>query len=261
MERDKLIEQILGYSGRMVAGSKGRYKNNNPDHLVVFNGNILIGGTKVWYGDMNLSSTEDICKMRSLATLLGEEVHLLSEMDARFGLEDTPNINDYILKVSSNSVLDLGEKTKKYAAYDERKCAFFLKEDFVPKPISIDTLHEDVGYVSTVNFEDVIFTKFNLNIDTENVSKDLPYMDFYAPIAKGLNIPLSTLEANRVVITEKTAKNLKKAVVNYLSKELSGDEYSVRKELGWLDLSYSPRVVVADKNFKDNAVYVLKEDK
>ena len=85
----KIFEAHNFFGGRMIGGSKSFYRKEHEGDLIVFNANVvmpLFG--KVWYGDLNL--TEDYLVLREIAECLDTTLHVLWEMDARFGKENRP---------------------------------------------------------------------------------------------------------------------------------------------------------------------------
>lgn len=83
----KLFSKYGFIMGRMISGSKSGYREKYPDHLVVFNANIVTESRgKVWYGDLDL--TLDTPKLVEVSKELGEPMYVLREMDARFENED-----------------------------------------------------------------------------------------------------------------------------------------------------------------------------
>lgn len=106
----------LGASGRMLSGSKSAYRDQYPDHIVVFNANIVIklesgGFDKVWYGDIDITIDENALKSAVLDT--GCELYVLREMDARFEFENAPNIDNYVFKTDGvESTLPENEHNK-----------------------------------------------------------------------------------------------------------------------------------------------------
>lgn len=84
---EKIAEYHLGSMGRMVGGSKSIYRHDNPDHMVIFNANILTKQNgKIWHGDLDI--TKDLSVLREMAEDLERSVFVFYEMDARFGKED-----------------------------------------------------------------------------------------------------------------------------------------------------------------------------
>ena len=81
------IETELGPPGRMISASKSGYCRRHPDHLVVWNGNLLVDGRKVWWGDLDLTADEPTLRRR--ARHVGE-IHVLHEHDGRFQHESSP---------------------------------------------------------------------------------------------------------------------------------------------------------------------------
>jgi hypothetical protein len=82
-----LADELLGPCGRILSGSK----TAPPEMRVVWNGNVLVGKSKVWYGDISLRDSAP--KLQELADRAGETVSVLREMDARFGSERNPDLS------------------------------------------------------------------------------------------------------------------------------------------------------------------------
>ena len=82
LDKGLLLSLIFGMPGQILDGSK-------KDRETVYNANIVVGATKYWWGDFRKHSS---WKLRDLASLLGEEVYLLREMDARFETEGAPKL-------------------------------------------------------------------------------------------------------------------------------------------------------------------------
>lgn len=130
------IEEILGNPGTMVGTSKGRYRYNNPENVVVFNSNICTKDNgKIWYGDIDL--TVDLSKVVETAKYLKKDLYVLYEMDGRFENEEKPKYDDAVAIITSK-----GELKLKNSEYYEIKdgIPFFKKHktsevEFVPTPI------------------------------------------------------------------------------------------------------------------------------
>ena len=83
---------------RMLAWSKSRYREEYPDHVVVFNANVFTESSgKVWHGDLNLTKDGDVLK--SIAEEIGEPLYVLYEMAGRF-----ENENLEFEKVKENAI-------------------------------------------------------------------------------------------------------------------------------------------------------------
>jgi hypothetical protein len=54
------ILATLGQACRMIATSKTSYREDNPDHLTVFNANVCLGRGKVWLDDIDLTLDESL---------------------------------------------------------------------------------------------------------------------------------------------------------------------------------------------------------
>ena len=95
-----LLNEDLGYCGRMISGSKSGYTRNNPEGCPIFNANIVAEKDdkffKVWYGDLDLS--KDFSVISKVAKQLDStKLYVLREMDARFEYENNPNIGVYVV--------------------------------------------------------------------------------------------------------------------------------------------------------------------
>lgn len=76
--------------GRMISGSKTRYREKYPDNEVYFNANIfLLGEGKIWYGDLDITLDKEI--LQSIASDMGKSIYVLRELDGRFENEELPD--------------------------------------------------------------------------------------------------------------------------------------------------------------------------
>ncbi len=75
--------------GHMLHGEKWLYSQSFPNHLVIFNANVLTKSHgKVWYGDLDVSISH--ARLKKIAKQVGEPLYVLHEMTARFGEENKP---------------------------------------------------------------------------------------------------------------------------------------------------------------------------
>ena len=73
-----LVQQFLGPSGRLIAGSKSGYRKCFPKNLVVFNARVKLDGVGlVWKGDLDI--TRDEALLVRLAEVADTELHVRSE--------------------------------------------------------------------------------------------------------------------------------------------------------------------------------------
>ena len=88
------------YPGRCF-GSKSGYFNRHPGCNAVFNANLVTRSKgKVWYGDLDLAVEADRDLIQRLADAIGEDVHVLREMDCRFDTEDAPAFEKAVMVFS-----------------------------------------------------------------------------------------------------------------------------------------------------------------
>lgn len=69
--------RLIGYPGRMITGSKTGFGRRKPDHAAVFNAGVIVDGSEVWWGDLDL--TEDADRLRALAAELNCSISVVYE--------------------------------------------------------------------------------------------------------------------------------------------------------------------------------------
>jgi hypothetical protein len=111
-EKYLMVNSYLGHSGKMIAHSKSGYMRNKPENLVVFNSNVCVKSGKIWYGDLDI--TESYHQLKDLTDFLGEEIFVLRESDGRFENEDSPRLDQFVIKFSPNSDPELNEMYIRY---------------------------------------------------------------------------------------------------------------------------------------------------
>lgn len=111
------IENILGSSGRLISGSKSGYRERHPDNFAVFNANICTKSKKVWFGDLDL--TLDMDRLFQVVDILGEDIYILYEMDARFENEDNPKLGKAIISIDVDHKININEKYTPYVEITE----------------------------------------------------------------------------------------------------------------------------------------------
>lgn len=99
-----ILAEFLGHPGKMISGSKGMYSHSNPDHIVVFNANLVLKSRgKIWYGDLDLTVSYDV--LRKVREQIKEDIYVLYEMDARFDREEKPRFENFAALVKSDSIV------------------------------------------------------------------------------------------------------------------------------------------------------------
>lgn len=107
----QVAKDILGYPGKMISGSKSFYREKFPDHVVVFNSNIFVGKTKIWYGDLDI--TESMDTLKDLASAIGEKLYVLYESDGRFEKEKNPSLDNAVMMIHPGGGLELHQLLEK----------------------------------------------------------------------------------------------------------------------------------------------------
>lgn len=93
-----VAERILGWSGALITPSKSAYRAHHP--RFVANANVIVGTTKAWYGDLDLDRSDR--DLQALANETHETVHVLHEMDGRFGNEEHPLLDRPVASYAPN---------------------------------------------------------------------------------------------------------------------------------------------------------------
>lgn len=91
MNAQQLINEKIGWAGRMISGSKSGYRITHPDNFAMFNSNICTKSGKIWWGDIDLTKSKQ--DLLDIAEATGEELYVLFEMDGRFENEDNPKLD------------------------------------------------------------------------------------------------------------------------------------------------------------------------
>jgi hypothetical protein len=110
--------KILGMNGRMISGSKSGYSSRYPTNLAVFNANVCTQNEgKIWYGDIDLTLSRE--ELSELARLLETEVYVLYEMDARFGNEASPKLDNAVVVFKQDGSWKIGKSWAEYVDSDK----------------------------------------------------------------------------------------------------------------------------------------------
>lgn len=86
MNATTALNLYVGEMGRMLSGSKKAPKG----HICVWNANVIVGGKKAWYGDLDL--TKDAKNLQAAANNIGQPIYILPEHAARFANENNPDM-------------------------------------------------------------------------------------------------------------------------------------------------------------------------
>lgn len=112
----QLLLNKLGYTGKLISGSKSGYRKAYPLNMVFFNANIcVIDGkktVKVWWGDIDVTLSRNLIK--KIANETQEDIYILCEMDARFENEKKPLIKEFVYKANADGSEELGKSTEKW---------------------------------------------------------------------------------------------------------------------------------------------------
>jgi len=108
IEQYDITIQKLGMNGNLISWSKSGYRNSHPDNICIFNSNVCTEDGKIWYGDIDVTKSEQ--KLKELAKELDQDIYVLYEMDARFDNEDKPLLSNYRVKFTNTGEMIENEK-------------------------------------------------------------------------------------------------------------------------------------------------------
>jgi len=84
---NKIFTQNGLNNGRMISFSKSIYRENNPDHDVIFNANVFtLNDGKIWYGDLDLTLNSGT--LLNISKEIKQRLYVLREHDGRFENEE-----------------------------------------------------------------------------------------------------------------------------------------------------------------------------
>ena len=199
--------------GRMISGSKSKYKEMNPDNFVIFNANIIHPeDNKIWHGDIDI--TEDHKKLKNISKELGEILYVLYESDCRFENEDR-SINELIKK----SVWDTESKWYDMKGYSKSKNLPYKKEE--------PTKPED--YQIPDNIDDDLFEKL--------IKKQLEMVGQTFEQYKSFKDMKDLSKDPKFKMTEKQNDEWTKWAISFLMYEGFGRR-SAEKEIGMFNFQY-----------------------
>lgn len=109
---ENLLNQVLGWPGHIVSGSKSGYRENNPGNLVIFNSNVCTDEGKIWWGDVDVTLSKD--ELQEIAIAEGKTIYVLYEMDGRFENEDSPKLDQAVVRFLPNGSIKIREDLRQY---------------------------------------------------------------------------------------------------------------------------------------------------
>ena len=223
-ETQKIVSKVLGHKGKMITGSKGRYRYNNPNNIVVFNSNVVLAHTHnvIWSGDLDI--TLDHKKLSTLAKAVGD-FFVIYEMDGRFENASKPKLDDYVALVQSNGQIVLNPKhTYKYvngAPYYSREEA--KKREAQPSPWE----------KNAKSFKEIKFPELKtFKTRSKTVTPIGKMQEYVIKLAKGDKEKAQKIW-NALAFTHKMDKGFESLLKSYLKSVHRLDGYDLQKEMSW----------------------------
>jgi hypothetical protein len=107
---NETADEVGLFYGRLISMSKSSYIHRYPRHVAVFNAVIVDDqGHGDWWGDLDLTLDEP--KLRDLAKLVGQRLHVLYEADSaplRHARADNHDVELAVITITSDGATELG---------------------------------------------------------------------------------------------------------------------------------------------------------
>jgi len=109
---ENLLNEALGFSGRMISASKSGYRDRNPNNFAIFNANVCTDAGKLWWGDVDLTLSKDA--LSQVAVSEGQTIYVLYEMDGRFENENSPKIQEAVVRFLPDGTVKIRKDLQQY---------------------------------------------------------------------------------------------------------------------------------------------------
>ena len=251
MNKTSIIEEYLGPIGRMISGSKSIYVYDNPTHLVMFNANVVIGKTKIWYGDIDL--TKDHKRLKDLSKSLKKKLYVLNESDGRFQNENDPKIDRAVVTIDGDE-LKLGAECIYH--YVKNNVPYSMTEEEIkvirPTPIKAKSKEKAEDYFS-VELPDLASLKGSKKVGS-------PLEQLQAYFIKEYTKDEAQKLFNNLYITDADYTILEDLVTDFAKKLHPGlHPAKIEQSVGWHMFEMAPsRFYVDPKWAKKGIGYVKK---
>jgi hypothetical protein len=232
-----IVEKYLGNSGRMIGSSKGRYKEANPDNLVVFNSNIYTKSMgKIWYGDIDI--TLSLSDLKNMSREMNEEFMVLPEMAMRFEYENDPKLEDFVIIVKPDMTCILAGK---YLDYKDTDGKLLLDTSIKYKD----------KHLTKVRCDDLFIFRSKKK---ERTPLDLFYSHIVSTVDKTQNI--SNIDISAVYVSENIYNTLEFLTQLCCRDTHRMDSYSASKTVMMEMFNIGPNTM---EDTKANGIYVDRE--
>lgn len=245
-------EKILGFMGRMVGGSKSIYRYDNPTNIVVFNANLFTSnGTKIWYGDLDLTLDSD--KLKQLSSTIKEDIYVLYETDGRFENEKKPKLNNAVAVYGPGGSISLKESSY-----------FYIDEAGIPRAFSDEELEKKIPSSprEKVVYEEDAYESIELpDLDSFKVKKNSsPLEDFQLYFINKYGREKAAEIYSRLWVTPKAYKKLTKLVTQAVKKTFKGlHPVKIEQTVSWEMFQASPMSFLDKPKWaKDSKGYLKK---
>jgi len=252
---DKITE-IMGQCGKLISYSKGRYRWDNPQNIIIYNANICTLTEKIWYGDVDL--TIDLPKIKRLSKYLQKKILVLREMDARFENEDSPLLENAEYTTDGNH--DWWKDPDKVVNDNGIwVLSNFTKQDTVSYDEASEVKYEKNEYPLKIELPNPIDLAFSVNSDNTD---DTPILKFYEFLTQKLICKVDELEINSFIIEHSDYNRLKKLEYEYLRDSYENlHPYEMNTSFFWHWLNYGPTSAQSTEWVKKGFVYVKQNFK
>lgn len=249
MTRESIAEKFLGYPGRLIAASKGRYSHHHPRNLTAFNSHIRTAdGEEIWYGDIDVTVSHK--ELMHLAAELRKDISVFYESGK------TP-----MCTISKYGVFTFSDGIAPHIDYVELQAPMLNKEKDV-KPVLVDHTQfpkpgdcDDSNIIAVFDMPEIVMTsRKRVRIE------DAPLFKFQRALKKKLDAAgITDISISDVIVSGRTANALEAQTFTFLGDHadalFNGDSYELEKHQAQLWFFAGPSHV-NEKWCEDGKVYI-----
>jgi hypothetical protein len=224
-EKTEIVTKKLGIKGSIITSSKGRYRYNNPNNIVVFNANIVSNKKVIWHGDIDISV--DYKKLINIGKEIGK-YYIIHEMDGRFEKASKPDTTNFVAMVDGNGIILDHKHEYKYV----NGAAFYAPEKNVEPKTSPSPYEKEAK-----KFTDVDFPHLKTFKTRSKKISPLTLMHQYIIDTCGGDIDKAQKIYDSMYFTKSLDKEFENIMRSYFKNVYKMDGYDLEREMNWLVLS------------------------
>lgn len=261
---ERAARESLGFAGRMLGASKGRYRMRYSEDVVVFNANVVTSVRKIWHGDLNI--TRDLKFLKKLAKEIDTNVYVMSESDARFEKEINYDVSLAVALITPDGTVSLKDNDWYYVkrgvpkqhtqeSYDKAHPDEVLKREFDARMWKQKRLKE-------LNEEDYVAIEIpDLKEFKSRSTKVSPLDKLHKALIDKFGKERAQFLVLNMWLPDAWHEEFNQLLTEYCRKILKIDDYETNKAVGYACFSTPCNFQVTPEWTKPNTGYVRKDQK